>query len=308
MRLAAALLLTCLAAAPAAAAQSVGIYRSDDPGSVNTYWIRAPGGLIVLDSGRSLSDARKALQLIRREGRPVVAILVTHAHPDHVGGLGIIQDAFPGTPIYASERDRRTIQTDPQGFFRLTREVLGNDYANPVRPPNRIVRPGQTLRLGGIAIGTAPFGPGEAPSQTLYYLPASRTLFAGDVVDNGATPFLLDGRSCGWLQDIARLRRRFPRASVLYPGHGHTGRAAELIDAQERYITRFRRQVRRRIAHESDGGAKITATERRAVVAATERAYPGNLSVESTLLDLLDRNVDAIARELLAQPRRCRGA
>lgn len=308
MRLAGALLLACLLAAPAASAQSVGIYRSDDPGSVNTFWIRAPQGLIVIDSGRSLSDARKALAVIRRERRPVVAILVTHAHPDHVGGLGVLQDAFPGAPIYASEADRRIMQTDPAGGFRQTREALGEDYAAELRLPDRIVRAGQTLRLGGLTIRTATFGPGEAPSQTLYYVPQSRALFAGDVVGDGATPFLLDRRSCGWLRDLARLRRRFPRAGVLYPGHGHPGQAAALMSAQERYLTRFRRLVRPRVAPGSDGGRDITAAERAAVVAAMERTYPGNLPVAGTVFDLLDLNVDAVAEELRSEPRRCRGS
>lgn len=308
-RIVAALVLAALAAPSAASAQSIGIYRSDDPGSVNTFWIRAPQGLIVIDSGRSLSDARKALAIIRRERRPVVAILVTHAHPDHVGGLGVIQDAFPAAPIYASAADRRIIETDPAGGFRQTREVLGDDYAAEIRRPNRIVRAGQTLRLGGLTIRTAMFGPGEAPSQTLYYVPGGRMLFAGDVVGDRVTPFLLDRRSCGWLQDLARLTRRFPRAGVLYPGHGHAGRTDELIGAQERYLRRFRRLVRRRIA---PGGRDITAAERAAVVAAMERAHPGNLPVAGTVFDLLDRNVDAVAAELRSEPRRlprpCRGS
>jgi glyoxylase-like metal-dependent hydrolase (beta-lactamase superfamily II) len=309
----AATLLTVLPLAADARPASVGIYRSDDPGSVNTYWIRAPRGLIIVDSGRELSSARRALELIRREGKPVAAILVTHAHPDHVGGLGILQDAFPGTPIYASQSAQRWIETDPRGFFRLTRDALGDDYPAQVRRPNRLIQRGQTLRLGGLTIRSAEFGPGEHVSQTLFYLPSSRTLFAGDVVYDHATPALIESNSCGWLRDLARLRRRFPGADLLYPGHGNVGSATRLIDAQERYLQRFRRLVRRRILPDSAGGRRIAAGERRAVVAATERRYPGYLSVAGlTFLNLLENNVDSIADELRSEPRRlprpCRGA
>ena len=283
---------------------SIGIYRSDDPGSVNTYWIRAPRGLIVIDSGRELSSARRAVELIRREARPVVAILVTHAHPDHVGGLGVIQDAFPGAPIYASETDQQWIETDPEGFFDVTRNALGDDFAPMVRRPDRVVRRGETLRLGGLTIRSAQFGPGEHVSQTLYYLPSSRTLFAGDVVYNEATPALIESQSCGWLRDLVRLRRRFPRADLLYPGHGKVNTAASLIDAQARYLRRFRRLVRQSVAPDSAGRRRVTAAERRTVVARTERRYPGYLSVAGiTFLNLLENNVDSIAAELRSEPR-----
>jgi glyoxylase-like metal-dependent hydrolase (beta-lactamase superfamily II) len=294
-----------LAGAPRSEAQtpSIGIYRSEDPGSVNVYWIRAPAGLVVVDSARSLTDARRALEHIRRENRPVVAILVTHAHPDHVGGLGVFQDAFPGAPILASAAARRFMATDPLRFFEQTRQSLAGDYANPVRLPNRIIRDGETLRVGGLTIRTAEIGPGEAESHTLFYLPSSHTLFPGDVVSNEATPALIEGHSCGWLQDLNRLGRRFPRADLSYPGHGNVSETRTLVEAQRRYIERFRRLVRRRIAPASDAGRQVSPAERRAIVASMERRYPGYLPVAG-IPDLLGENVEPVARELRSEPRR----
>jgi glyoxylase-like metal-dependent hydrolase (beta-lactamase superfamily II) len=173
-----------------------------------------------------------------------------------------------------------------------------------VRLPDRTVRSGQTLHLGGLTIHTAEFGPGEAKSQTLYFLPASGTLFAGDVVSNEVTPALIERHSRGWLRDLKRLQRRFPRADLAYPGHGNVDTVAALIRYQQRYLERFRRLVSRRVAAASDQGRKITGAERRAVVAATERRYPGFLPVAATIPDLLAENVDFVADELRAQRRR----
>ncbi len=66
----------------------VGRFASDNPGSVNTFWLQAPRGLVVIDSGRNVAGGRRAVEEIRRTGQSVVAILITHPHPDHVGGIG----------------------------------------------------------------------------------------------------------------------------------------------------------------------------------------------------------------------------
>ncbi|WP_279581396.1 MBL fold metallo-hydrolase [Fodinicola feengrottensis] len=60
---------------------TVGQYASANPGSVNVFWLHTPKGLVVVDTGRALSDARQALARIRQTGKSVSAILLTHSPP-----------------------------------------------------------------------------------------------------------------------------------------------------------------------------------------------------------------------------------
>src|SRR5882757_4581777 len=83
-------------------AAPVGSFSSDNPGSVNVFWLSTPQGLVLVDGLRTLSDARRALTQIQATGRPVAAILVTHPHPDHVGGIAEFHRAYPSAPIYAN--------------------------------------------------------------------------------------------------------------------------------------------------------------------------------------------------------------
>jgi len=76
-------------------------WASPNPGSVNAYWIDVQDGTVIVDAGRNVTGGQKIADEVSRKGRRVAAILLTHPHPDHVGGLGVLHEKFPDTPIYA---------------------------------------------------------------------------------------------------------------------------------------------------------------------------------------------------------------
>jgi glyoxylase-like metal-dependent hydrolase (beta-lactamase superfamily II) len=134
----------------------------------------------------------------------VVAILLTHPHPDYVGGLGVLHDAFPTAPIHASQATADWMRADPLGFYGLARQA-DPDYPATLTYPDHTFAPGATLDLGGARFETLELGPGESQTATAYFEPASGDLFSGDVTNNHATPALLEGNTCG-----RHRSRRFP--------------------------------------------------------------------------------------------------
>ena len=112
----------------------------------------------MIDSGRTLSQADKAVDAIRATQRPVAAFLITHAHPDHVGGLGVLHEAFPTAPMYAAAATAEEIRTGSNGFYALTRQIDGAEPARVRRRPppgDHRVRPRRDRRGDGTRLRLA---------------------------------------------------------------------------------------------------------------------------------------------------------
>ena len=86
------------------------------PGHVHCYLLPVDGGFMVVDTGLGLPDAteRWAAELAQLDG-PVVRLLITHFHPDHLGAAADVRD-LTGARVYQGRVDatqaRRAWESD----------------------------------------------------------------------------------------------------------------------------------------------------------------------------------------------------
>jgi glyoxylase-like metal-dependent hydrolase (beta-lactamase superfamily II) len=283
------------AVTPAAAGNiAVHTYASPGVGSVNTHWVESPSGIVVIDAQRLISQSRIVLDEIAKTGKPVEAVILTHAHPDHIGGVKAFADAFPAAPVIASHAAIESMRADEGGLLALARYWLGDDFQ--LVDPTRALADGETLSVAGLSFETRQMGPGEASSVNVLHLAAAGALFGADVIFNSMTPYLAERRTAQWLRQIDSLRQAFPAARTIYPGHGAPGEAGALIAHTRAYLTRIRELVSARRAQTGE----LTPEVRAALVSEIERLYPDYPPV-AAIPDVIGLNVEGVWLELQAE-------
>lgn len=92
----------------------------------NSVIIDAPGGLIVIDTGRHAAHQEAILDRARAAGRPIAAIVNTHWHLDHSGGNAELLAAFPEAEVITS----RGIEGALTGFLADSRRAADAHIAS----------------------------------------------------------------------------------------------------------------------------------------------------------------------------------
>ena len=168
---------------------------------------------IVIDPGDG--DDLTAIQaLLARHGLTVQAIVITHAHIDHIGGAAKLK-ALTGAPVYMNENDQPLYDhLDTQAGW------LG------MAPPERTTidtpaRDGDTLTLGETAIHIL-HTPGHTQGSLCLFVPSEDTLIAGDTLfrDSIGRTDLPGGDGRQIIRSIHNQLLTLPEETSVICGHG----------------------------------------------------------------------------------------
>jgi glyoxylase-like metal-dependent hydrolase (beta-lactamase superfamily II) len=267
--------------------ERVAVVRGLNPGpftgpGTNTYLIGTGPRPILLDTG---SGRPEYVDLLERGLRELCStdapgdILVTHVHPDHIGGAASLTERF-----------------GPRAVCK--RPWVGKDEAHEIELTP--IDDGFELRTEGATL-RALHTPGHSPDHLCFYLEEERAVFTGDVVlGAGTTVIPIEGGDMAvYLATLEKLLEL--DVARLYPGHGPA-------------IDDPRAKLREYIDHRFEREAQVLAAMRsgaRTVEQMVERIYvdtpralwpAAGMSVLSHLLKLeresqAARSVDAAGEE-----------
>ncbi len=205
---------------------------------VNAYVVETATGVVAVDGLLQVSAAREMRAGIERLGKPLLAALVTHSHPDHYAGLGEIV-AGADVPIYAAQGVIDTITADDALKDQIIGPMFGQDWPADRVFPNTPVADGDSLVFDDVTFTVIDLGPSESPHDGPWILGTDeRIVFLGDQIYDHRHCFLADGFYEQWLENIEKLRARFPSDAVLHIGHGGPV-GGEMWDWQRGYIETF---------------------------------------------------------------------
>lgn len=167
---------------------------------------------VIIDPGDS---AREILQEIEKDNLTPAAIVNTHAHFDHVMAVNGILDKWD-IPFYLHAEDLTTLESCPQAVMSW----LGSRIP-PIRPPDRWLEAGQTLRFGTISLEVR-FTPGHSPGHVVFVAHSERLVLAGDTLFHGSIGrYDLPGADGPrLLQSIKEELLTLEDDFTVYPGHG----------------------------------------------------------------------------------------
>ncbi|MEH6940386.1 MBL fold metallo-hydrolase [Bacillus sp. JJ722] len=183
------------------------------PLGTNCYILEdGKGECVIFDPG---SEGAKLIQFIKNKSLKPLAVLLTHAHFDHIGAVDDVRDAFE-VPVYLHKREEKWLES---AALNGSSAFMGNSISQ--RPADILLTKEEVLTFGNFTFEVFET-PGHSPGSVSYYVRDEGYLFAGDVLFQGSIGRTdLNGGSMEVLmQSIHQKLLPLADDTIVFPGHG----------------------------------------------------------------------------------------
>jgi alkyl sulfatase BDS1-like metallo-beta-lactamase superfamily hydrolase len=190
------------------------VYGAEFMGYANFGFIEGDTGIIVVDAGWFPTPTANAMKLLREyTNKPIIAVIYTHLHMDHYGGIqAVLSDASANVPVYGPAGWEATVAMGQSVTHKATLrrafmqmgipipEGLDGTVGNGIGPSPRLERNDALsypptievdkkieVTIDGVALEIFP-AEGDVPEHLWVWLPEDRILFSGDAPPHGVFP------------------------------------------------------------------------------------------------------------------------
>jgi glyoxylase-like metal-dependent hydrolase (beta-lactamase superfamily II) len=256
----------------------------------NAFLVETGNGVVAVDSTLTETESKTLRGELEALGKPLLAVLVTHPHPDHVAGVTNLV-GLEGAKVVAIRPVLELMRALEEPKRKQWSPVYGAEWVQRWTYPNLVAESTQRLTFDGVTYSALDLGPGgDSDANSVWFIESPvRTAFLGDLVFNGTHSYVADGHLLAWLANLARLERLCQGMSLVFPGHGSPESPAGLLAGQRDYLLTLASHVK-----ELAGGRPALDEGAKKELEARMSAYrPG-----AGLAFLIGMSADPIAREL----------
>lgn len=182
------------------------------PWRTNAYLVSdgTSGEAVLIDP---VEDGEQFVDEAERRGWRIAAIVSTHSHIDHTGGVAGAR-ARCDAPFMIGAEAEVSLRQEPQ------HTPAGTSPAPLPPPTDRLLREGDIVRAGSLAFRVLDT-PGHSRGDIALYEPHHRAVFSGDTIGRGFINAVNPG--CDVPRLIASIKSKLltlPDETTAYPGHG----------------------------------------------------------------------------------------
>lgn len=214
---------SALALASPASAQTLspaGVFTSNEAGTfVDSVVVLGETRAVLIDAQIDRANATALADMIDTSGRSLETILVTHVHPDHFLGLGVLMDRFPRARPVAHPALQPILEQAGPPMFEQIKAMMGPALADRVVIPEPL--DGDTILLEGERISV--LGPmhGDTAVITPVHIEALDTLITSDIAFSGTHAYVAENTDRAalerWRESLDMLEA--VGAGTVIPGH-----------------------------------------------------------------------------------------
>lgn len=207
---------------------------------VSSVLISGPTEAILVDAQFQRNDAQSLVELIKKSGKKLTAIYISHGDPDYYFGLDVITEAYPHAKVLASAKTQAYIKASMAPKKAYWGPILKENAPQKLVVPD--VLKGDTLMVDGEKVNIVGLN-GHDPKHTFVWIPSIKTMLGGVVVFSNMHVFLADTQTPesrqNWYKTLDEIEQLHP--TTVIPGHmlGDKPMTIQSVNFTRKYIQDF---------------------------------------------------------------------